>query len=74
MPQHPKDTLIKVDLEVSIREDKEAGVFVSYCPALDLYSQAETHHEALDAIYDAVSLWLEAQATRRRVGTVSVIP
>ena len=55
-------------MEVRIREDKRVGGFVSYCPALDVYSQGETHIEAYRAIRSAVVMMLKAQAAHREWG------
>ena len=59
---------IRVEMEVRVQEDKEVGGFVSYCPALDVYSQGETRIEAHRAIREAVILMLEAQAARQPWG------
>ena len=37
--------------------DEEAHVWVSYCPRLNIYSQAETEEEAGTAIQESVSLY-----------------
>ena len=57
---------ITVEMEVRIMEDKEVGGFVSYCPAIDVYSQGDTPEEACHAVYEAVKASLEWQERRRR--------
>lgn len=47
------------NLKCLVRYDAEAGVFVSHCPALKLYSQGDTAEEANEAIKSAVSLYVE---------------
>src|SRR5687767_12373843 len=49
---------IQVNLSGAIRKDDAANVFVSYCPALKLYSQGEDETQALEAIKSAVTLYL----------------
>lgn len=48
-----------VNLHGAIRKDADADVFVSFCPALKLYSQGETEEQATDALKSAVTLFLE---------------
>ena len=43
-----------------IRRDEDASVFVSYCPALNIFSQGESEDEARRAIGSAVGLFLDA--------------
>ena len=45
-------------LDVGIRFDAQAHVFVSYAPALKIYSQGPTEEEALRAIESAIRLYL----------------
>jgi predicted RNase H-like HicB family nuclease len=49
---------IEAQVSVSLRWDEPAHVFVSYAPALDIYSQAPTHEGALRAIESAIRLHL----------------
>jgi predicted RNase H-like HicB family nuclease len=49
---------IEAQLNVSLRWDEPARVFVSYAPALDIYSQAPTREGALRAIESAIRLHL----------------
>lgn len=43
-------------MRYTVQYDNEAEVFVSHCPALNIYSQAKTEKEAQLAIKEAVSL------------------
>lgn len=47
-------------LKFATRRDDEADVFVGYCPALKLYSQGMTEHDAEEAVVSAVKLFLVA--------------
>jgi hypothetical protein len=47
-------------LQFATRRDDEANVYVGYCPALKLYSQGITEHQAEEAIVSAVKLFLVA--------------
>lgn len=47
-------------LSIKIRPDDEAGVFVSQCPLLNIFSQGETEEEAKEALQEAVTLQLRA--------------
>lgn len=49
---------IKVKVLVNVRPDDEAGVFVSHCPVLNVYSQGESEEEAKEAIQEAIQLKL----------------
>lgn len=49
---------ITFNLRIGLRHDKEAEVFVGYCPALKIYSQGETEQEAIIATQSAVSLFI----------------
>lgn len=48
----------QVKLKAGIKFDEEAKVFVSFAPALQLYSQGLTKTEAKRALQDAVESWL----------------
>jgi len=41
------------------RRDDEANVFVSYCPALKIYSQGLTEEDAHKALEETIELYLE---------------
>ena len=45
-----------INMNCQIHRDDDAGVFVSHCPTLNVYSQGESEEEALEAIKEAVTL------------------
>jgi len=45
-------------LQGHLREDKDTNCFVTYCPALDLYSAGKTRPEAKDALRNTVALFI----------------
>ncbi len=45
-------------LKAGIKHDKDANVYVTYVPALKLYSQGETELQAKTALNDAVASFL----------------
>jgi predicted RNase H-like HicB family nuclease len=45
-----------INMNCQIHRDEDAGVFVSHCPTLNVYSQGESEEEALEAIKEAVTL------------------
>lgn len=57
--------MIQVELEIEVRYDAASKTFVSYCPALDVYSQGVNETEARAAIEGAVALYLAACRDRR---------
>ena len=56
MAQLVEITINKV--EVAVRRDDEADVFVGFCPRFQVYSQGETKDEATEAVASAISLRL----------------
>ena len=50
---------IAVKVNVTVEPDKEAGVFVSHCPVLRIFSQGETEEQAKEAIEEAITLHLK---------------
>jgi predicted RNase H-like HicB family nuclease len=50
----------KIKLLAEVVFDKEANIFVSSVPALDIYSQGKTAERAKTAIKDAVKCFLKA--------------
>jgi predicted RNase H-like HicB family nuclease len=54
MPQIVEITINKVEL--AVRRDDDADVFVGFCPRFKVYSQGVTSEEALDAVTGAVVL------------------
>lgn len=55
-------------LDCLIREDKESKSFVSYCPALELYSAGRNRVEAREAIISAISMYLRISYERKVLG------
>lgn len=53
----------KFRLLAGLRFDEDAGVWVAFTPALDLYSQGRTKEEAKEAITSAAHLYLEGHYT-----------
>lgn len=60
----PKLVDLKFRLQGLIREDKETGAFVSYCPALDLYSAGKTRPDAKSALRGAVQMYIKICLSR----------
>ena len=54
-------------VEVGVRRDDDADVFVGFCPRFNSYSQGETKEEALEAIADAVCLKLRTAFDHGRI-------
>jgi predicted RNase H-like HicB family nuclease len=52
-------------LRAGTRRDDQAGVFVSHCPGLRLFSQGRSADEAKDALKSAIKLYLTAHLRRR---------
>ena len=66
-----EDTVsIKVSLSALIDKEKETGLYVSYCPALALYSQGKTEKEAGENIMEAVELFIETCIEERTLEKV----
>lgn len=55
-------------LDGLIREDKDSKSFVSYCPALELYSAGRTRVEAREALTSAISMYLRICYERKVLG------
>jgi predicted RNase H-like HicB family nuclease len=53
------DLDITFRLRAGIRYDDAAGVHVTFCPALDVYSQGDTEAEARTALDNSVRLYLK---------------
>ncbi len=51
---------IKLSLNTEIFKEKESGIYVAYCPELDLYSQGDNKKEAKKNIIEASELFLES--------------
>ena len=59
---------VKFSLQGAIREDKDTNSFVSYCPALDLYSAGRTRVEAKKALQSAVDMYVRICYQRNILG------
>lgn len=57
---HKEDMTLQITARVrgAVRKDDEAGVFVSFCPTLNIYSQATDKECAKAALEGAVMLFL----------------
>jgi predicted RNase H-like HicB family nuclease len=53
-----------------VRWDEAAGVYVSYAPALDIYSQGETPEHATRAIEGAMRMYLITALEEEKIGRV----
>src|SRR2546422_4720920 len=49
---------IEAPLNITLRCDESARIFVGYAPALDIYSQGETREDAIRAIEGAMRMYL----------------
>ena len=59
-PKKVQDEIsIRVNLHAYIKKEKE-GIFLSYCPVLDLYSQGDTQKEARKNIIEATQMFIES--------------
>jgi len=61
---------IEAQLLVSVRWDEVAGVYVSYAPALDIYSQGKTTDDAIRAIEGAMRMYLITALEEDKIGRV----
>jgi len=63
---------VKTELALAggVRYEKAKELFLSYCPALDLYSQAVTKERAEAALRSAVSLFIAACRYQGRLEAV----
>lgn len=59
---------VKFCLQGKIREDHDTKSFVSYCPALDLYSAGRTRPEAKAALQSAVDMFIRLSYDRAILG------
>lgn len=65
-----KSIEVMFSLQGFIREDAETSCYVSYCPALDLYSAAKTRHDAKKALQGAIDLYVRLSYQRGILGEV----
>lgn len=61
---------IEAQLNVRVRWDDAAGVYVSYAPALDIYSQGKTQDDAVRAIEGAMRMYLITALEEDKIGRV----
>lgn len=61
---------IDAQLNVRVRRDEPSGVYVSYAPALDIYSQGETQEDAIRAIEGAMRMYLVTALEVDKLGGV----
>ena len=52
------------DPSFEVEYDEPYGLFISYCPSLDLYGQGLSAEEALEAVEDGATRMLEHLARR----------
>jgi predicted RNase H-like HicB family nuclease len=50
---------IEINLRAAVGFDSQAGVWVSWCPALDIYSQGESKSEARLALNEALTSYVK---------------
>lgn len=48
-----------IKLTAKIEEEKETGLFASFCPQIGIASQGKTEGEAITNLEEAVALYLE---------------
>ena len=56
---------VEVKFRLETRSRQDGDVWVSWCPALDLYTQAETKDSSHEAIKEAVLGWVESCLERK---------
>lgn len=54
----PTRTEISFRLDVAVKHDEKANCFVSYCPAVDVYSAGKSEGEAKEAIRSALLMFI----------------
>ncbi len=59
---------IQMQLNCTVRPDKETGCYVSHCPVLNVYSAGSTELEALSAIKSAITQHVLALYKKKRLG------
>lgn len=50
---------VKVNLNAFLRRAEAEGVYVSFCPELQIFSQGRTADEAKNALHSAISMWVK---------------
>jgi len=54
-----KRITVEVRVQGAVKRDEQAKVYVSYAPALRLYSQGNTQDQAIEALKSAIGLYLK---------------
>src|SRR5579872_1098557 len=57
-------------VQVAVRRDDDAEVFVAFCPRFQVYSQAETKEEAIEAVSSAITLKIVTAYDHGRIDKV----
>lgn len=60
----------RAQLQAEIFFDKEVNAFVSYCPALDIYAQADTEMESREAMAGAIMMFIKTCYDRNTLDNV----
>lgn len=55
-----------IHVPVTLQHVPERGIWVAHVRALDMYSQGTTEQRALDAVHEAVTMYLEHLPTDER--------
>ena len=70
---------LTASLKGALRYDRDAGVFVSFCPTMNIYSQGRSEKEAIEALTSAVWLFISTcleqgtlERTIKKVGFVQI--
>lgn len=61
---------ISCQLDVAVKHDPTAGCWVTYCPALDVYSAGKTEPEAKNAIQSALLMFIKNCFKRKILNNV----
>lgn len=61
---------IGIKLRAAVRYDQEAEVWVSWCPALDVYSQGTTRQRAQSAIEEALLMYVRHCFSKKKLGQI----
>jgi predicted RNase H-like HicB family nuclease len=54
-------------VQIGVRHDEDANVFVGYCPRFKVYSQGETKEDAREAVTSAIGLRLATAFEHGRI-------
>ena len=56
---------VRITVRLPVEVNKKGAIYVSKCPALDVYSQGNTEAEAIEHISEALRVFLESCFERR---------